>query len=111
MIWNLRVLVDAAFLNEEQQFYESDDEDSGDISLCLSFFLFLGLQVIYAPAVTEWGVIIITVAAIGNLAVTTAVFSTLDICNWLKMFYLETRYFSSVNIKHDGRKLVENVFK
>ena len=30
------------------------------------------------------------------------------LCNWLNMFYFETRCFSSITVRHDGGKFVEN---
>ena len=57
---------------------------------------------------SEQGLIIIILAVTNILAVIVAVGSTLNFCNWLNMFYFETRYFSSITVRHDGGKFLEN---
>ena len=58
---------------------------------------------------SEQGLIIIILAVTSILTVMAAVGSILNICNWLNMFYLETRCFSIIAVRHDGGKFVENI--
>ena len=57
---------------------------------------------------SKQGLIIINLAVTNILAVIASVGSTLNICNWLNMFCFETRCFSSITLRHDGGKFVEN---
>ena len=73
-------------------------------------FLFIYLPFIFALFVfvrflccsSEQGLTVVI------LAVIDAVGSTFNICNWLDMFYFETRCFSSITVRYDGGKFVEN---
>ena len=56
---------------------------------------------------SEQGLIIIILAVASILAVITDVDSILNICNWLSMFYFEARGFSSITVRRDGGKFVE----
>ena len=71
------------------------------------FFYFL-VFANFLSCSSEQGLIMIILAVTNILAVIAAVGSILNICNWLNMFYLEMRYFSSITVRHDGGKFVEN---
>ena len=57
----------------------------------------------------EQGLIIIIMAVTNILTVIAAVGSILNICSWLSMFYFETRCFSSITVRRDRGKFVENL--
>ena len=56
----------------------------------------------------EQSLIIIIMAVTNILTVIATVGNILNICSWVNMFYFETRCFSSVTVRRDGGKFVEN---
>ena len=71
------------------------------------FFLFLCLSAFCTAAVNEvWLLSLWLLLTFWLLSLLLVVAST--ICNRLNMFYFETRCFSSITVRHDGGKFVEN---
>ena len=77
------------------------------VMVLFSFYFFFFVFVSFLYCSSEQGLVIIVLAVTNILAIIAAVGSTLNICNWLDMFYFETRYFSSITVRHDGGKFVE----
>ena len=78
------------------------------VMVLFSFYFFFFVFVSFLYGSSEQGLVIIVLAVTNILAIIAAVGSTLNICNWLDMFYFETRCFSSITVRHDGGKFFEN---
>ena len=90
-IWNFWFwLVEIS--SEKEEYFKSDGEESSDGSIDLLFFLFF--VCVFLCSISEHALINIFLAVTDMLAVIITIDSTINIYDWLKMYYLESRRFS-----------------